>query len=596
MTYNAKDLKDMSNVVRADALRAILSANSGHAGIVLGAADIITVVYANFLRRGVDRFVLSAGHGSALLYAVLRLGGYNVGDLATFRRIGGLPGHPEYGIDGVDATTGPLGQGVGNSVGLALAEKIKKSNSRIYCLCSDGDLMEGVAQESIAFAGRYKLNNLVLLWDDNGISIDGAAMTDIDVPTRMRAAGWNVLSVDGNDLYEINRALRTAQRSSTPVFVQCKTKIGLGASVAGTARAHGFAIPQDEMEALIGRLSSSRGVALWADVAHASHQVIAPRTPVVVPYFATPEIKYDISTRELSGIYINELLRAGVPLIGGSADLGGSTSARVAMSHPILPGHFDGNYVDYGVREHAMGAIMNGLAVAGLRPYGSTFLVFSDYMRPAMRLAALSGLPVIYVLTHDSVAVGEDGPTHQPIEQLPSLRLIPNMNVFRPCNMAEVAYSWRTAIADTDRPSCIILSRQKVRQIPTPDGADISCGAYIIRPAASRRVRATIVATGAEVPLAVSVAEKLGSDIQVVSMPNVAAFRAQDYAYRRNILRGTVIAIEASAAAPWFEFADAVVGVDRFGLSGAGDAVYSALGFDADTIACDVAMKLKTMK
>ena len=593
MRYNAKDLKEMSNVVRSDALRAVRAAQSGHIGIVLGAADIITTIYANFLRRGRDRFVLSAGHGSAMLYATLKNAGYKIADLDSFRKIGGLPGHPEYGIDGVDATTGPLGQGIGAAVGMALAEKIKKSDGHIYCLCSDGDLMEGVAQESIAFAGRYKLNNLVLLWDDNGISIDGVAQTDVNVADRMRAAGWIVLTVDGNDPYKINRALRDAAQTIAPIFICCKTQIGHDSSVAGTPRAHGYGLKPDEMSELISRLDSERGRELWNALADNATVVMSPDTFVADFDVELPDIPEKISTRELSGMYINAMLNAGVPLIGGSADLGGSTNAKVPASRDIEPTDFNGNYINYGVREHAMGAIMNGLAACGLRPYGSTFLVFSDYMRPAMRVAAISGLPVIYVLTHDSVAVGEDGPTHQPIEQLPSLRLMPNMNVFRPCNMAEVAYAYRTALKSTVRPTSIILSRQGIKQIPTPLDADISRGAYIIHPAGARNVRMTLLATGAEVPLAVAVATKLGPDVQVASVPCVSAFRAAPNEYKANILRGRIIAIEAAAAAPWFEFADAVIGIDRFGLSGDGASVCDALGFSVDAIVRDISRMTK---
>ncbi len=593
MRYSATDLKSMSNVVRSDALRAVLAARSGHIGIVLGAADIITAIFANFMRRGVDRFVLSAGHGSAMLYSVLKLAGYNIGGLETFRKIGGLPGHPEYGIDGVYATTGPLGAGVGNAVGLALAEKIKNTDARVYCLCSDGDLSEGVASESIAFAGRYKLNNLVLLWDDNGITIDGAALTDMDIPTRMRAAGWNVISVDGMDGAAVCAAINESRRLARPTFIQCKTKIGEYSSVAGTARAHGLAIDEGEMVRLIGKLDSPAGRALWAGVARQSVAPQQKNESLNLARVKTPDAPSDISTRELSGMYIGAMLDAGINIIGGSADLGLSTNALVKQSVRITPGNFDGNYIDYGVREHAMGAIMNGMAAAGLRPYGATFLVFSDYMRPAIRLAAMSGLPVVYVFTHDSIAVGEDGPTHQPIEQLPSLRLIPNFNVFRPCNMAEVAYSWRTALSEKSRPSCIILSRQKMHMVPTPAGVEMARGAYVIKPAKSARVRMTIIATGSEVPLAVSVAEKLGDNVQVVSMPSVEHFRSQSAAYKKQILRGRVVAIEAASPTPWFEFADAVIGVNRFGMSGPGGAVYSAMGFNVNQIVQEIKNTMK---
>ena len=593
MTYNSKDLKEMANAVRAYALHMLRLAASGHIGIVLGCADIITTIYANFLRRGRDRFVMSAGHGSALLYSVLKMAGYDVGDLNHFREIGGLPGHPEYGIDGVDATTGPLGQGVANAVGMALAEKINKTDSRVYCLCSDGDLMEGVANEAIAFAGQYKLNNIVLLWADNGLSIDGTALTDIDVPARMAAAGWQVMSVDGDDFTRLNRALNNANKSAMPVFVQCKTVLGRGSSLAGSPKAHGFALSDSELKDLIQKYVSDVGDSLWSQVASNQTVVVSGTTNVGLPGVTLPNVPDSISMRELSGVYLNELLKAGVKIVGGSADLGGSTNVRGSASRDIAPDDFSGNYINFGVREHAMAGILNGMAACGLRVYGSTFLVFSDYMRPSIRLAALSGLPVIYVLTHDSIAVGEDGPTHQPIEQLPSLRLIPNLNVFRPCNVYELAYVWHRALTEKNRPSCIVLSRQKINQIPTPLGADLERGAYVIKAAATSRVRITLLATGSEVPLAVQVAEKLGNMVQVVSVLSVADFRMQDAEYKKKILQGFVVAIEAAATAPWFEFADAVVGIDRFGLSGGGGVVYSELGFDVDTIVDDIKDKIK---
>ena len=594
MRFDAKQLQEMSKSVRAHALDAVRHAGSGHVGIVLGAADIVTTIYANFLRRGRDRFVLSAGHGSALLYSVLNLAGYDVGDLNNFRQINGLPGHPEFGIDGVWATTGPLGQGIGNAVGLALAEKIRGGDGIVYCLCSDGDLSEGVAAESIAFAGRYELDNLVLIWDDNGVSIDGAALVDLDVPARMAAAGWNVKYVDGNNFPDLNRALRGTTGRGAPTFVDAKTVIGRDSSMAGTSAAHGAALSDSEMMYLIEKNISYVGDDLWKMVAGEKHKKYVPSYPEIkTDKIPVPDLGAVASTRELSGAYLQSMITAGCTLVGGSADLGHSTNAKVSASIDIMPPKYRGNYINYGVREHAMGAIMNGLAAAGLRPYGSTFLVFSDYMRPSIRLAAMSGLPVIYVFTHDSVAVGADGPTHQPIEQLSSLRLIPKLNVYRPCNGAEVAYAWSAAIADGSRPSAIILSRQKFAQIKTPVGADISRGGYIIYPATARRVRVTILATGAEVALAVAVAKKLGDAVQVASIQSVADFRAQDDKYKSKILAGYVVAIEAAATSPWFEFADAVVGIDSFGVSGPGDAVYSGFGFDTDTIVRDILKKLK---
>lgn len=594
MRFNASDLKNMSNAVRALALHAIYSAHSGHIGIVLGASGTITTVFANFLRPGLDRFVLSAGHGSAMLYAVLKLAGYDIPDLDSFRQIGGLPGHPEYGIDGVDATTGPLGQGVANAVGLALAEKIRGTGGRVYCLCSDGDLTEGVAAESIAFAGRMKLDNLVLLWDDNGLSIDGVAQTAVDVPGMVRACGWRVVdNVSADDFDRLNRVLVDAKRSRHPVFVQVKSVLGAGSSVAGKPGAHGLAIDSKELLNLMRQYVSGHGEACWSQLAAGTVKHTTKKTYTVVPNPKFNVSDTEISTRELSAKYLDLLLGAGANLIGGSADLGKNTGAYVSNSRDIVAGDFSGNYINYGVREHAMAAIMNGLSAGGVRAYGSTFLVFSDYMRPAIRVAAMSGFPVIYLFSHDSVAVGQDGPTHQPIEQLSALRLIPNINVLRPANATEVAWSWQVALNDVVRPSAIILSRQKFLQIATPRGTDLGYGAYVIRPEKVRRVRLTIVATGADVALALAVADKIGPSVRVVSMPCVELFRKSPMRFQKDLLRGYVVAIEAGASAPWFEFADAVVGIDRFGLSGDGDAVYRELGMDADAIAVDICKKMK---
>ena len=582
MKFNAKQLQQMSNSVRANALGAVLSAHSGHVGIVLDASEIITCIYANHLRRGIDRFVLSSGHGSAMLYAVLKLAGYKIGDLKKFRTLGGLPGHPEYGIDGVDATTGPLGQGVGNAVGLALSQKIRGIRARTFCLCSDGDLMEGVSFESLSFAGRYNLNNLIVLWDDNKLSIDGVAQTDINIPARMRAMGFNVMSVRGNDITAIEHALERAEKSGQPVFIQCKNVLGRSSSLENKSAAHGLALSDTELLSLISNNADADGERLWHIVAR---RPVAEthRAVIAMKRVRVPKVPERISTRELSGIYLDLLMNAGADLIIGSADLANNTNVKTNIAKEITPDNFNGNFINYGVREHAMAAIMNGMAVDGLRTVGSTFLVFSDYMRPAIRLAAMSHLPNIYVFSHDSVAVGEDGPTHQPIEQLPSLRLIPNLNVYRPCNITEIAHAWNSAIANMDTPSAIILSRQKFTQIPTPTDSDLSRGAYVIYPAKSNRVRATLVATGSEIPLAVEIASRF-RHVQVVSMVNVRDFKNQDKKFQNSLLRGCVIAIEAAAPSPWFEFADAVIGVDEFGASGDGGAVYKKYGFDVDKI------------
>lgn len=582
MKFNAKQLQQMSDTVRANALGAVLSAHSGHVGIILDASEIITAIYANHLRRGIDRFVLSSGHGSAMLYAVLKLAGYKIGDLNTFRKFGGLPGHPEYGIDGVDATTGPLGQGVGNAVGLALSQKIRGIRARTFCLCSDGDLMEGVSFESLAFAGRYNLNNLIVLWDDNKLSIDGVAQTDIDINARMRSMGFNVMSVRGNDIESLEHALDRAEKSSRPVFIQCKNVLGRASTLANKSSAHGFALSETEMLSLIAKNSNEDGLRLW-NVVKRRPIGESVRAVNAIKRVRIPKVPERISTRELSGIYLDLLMKSGADLIIGSADLSNNTNVKTSTAKEITPNNFNGDFINYGVREHAMAAIMNGLSVDGLRAVGSTFLVFSDYMRPAIRIAAMSGLPNIYVFSHDSIALGEDGPTHQPIEQLPSLRLIPNLNVYRPCNMTEVAHAWNSAIANMGAPSAIIMSRQKFKQVPTPSDIDLSRGAYVICPAKSSRVKTTIIATGSEVPLAVEIASRF-KNVQVVSFVNVNDFRKQDSKYKSSILRGCVIAIEAANATPWFEFADAVIGVDKFGASGDGETLYREYGFDVDKI------------
>ncbi|MBO4672488.1 MAG: hypothetical protein J5608_02430 [Alphaproteobacteria bacterium] len=594
MRFNSNDLVDMSNAVRALALHAVRCAHSGHVGIVLGMSGVITTVFANFLRPGLDKFILSAGHGSAMLYAVLKLAGYKIGSLDTFRQLGGLPGHPEIRIDGVDATTGPLGQGVANAVGMALAEKIRGTGANVYCICSDGDMSEGIAAEAIAFAGRMGLNNLVLLWDDNGLTIDGAAQTPLDVPGMVRACGWRVVNnVDANDFNRLNRTLVDARRSKNPVFVQVKSVLGAGSSLAGKSAAHGLAFGDGELLKLVRQYVSGQGEARWAQVAAGAVFHHAQQAHTIVPNPAFRNDEKMISTRELSGQYLNVLLAHGLNMVGGSADLGKNTGALVEQSRAITNQDFSGNYINYGVREHAMAGIMNGLCAGGVRPYGSTFLAFADYMRPAIRLAALSKLPVIYIFSHDSVAVGPDGPTHQPVEQLSSLRLIPNLNVLRPCNDTEVAWAWQTALMDTGRPSAIILSRQKFEQINTPRGSDLTHGAYVIHAAMSKRIRLTIIATGSEIPFAVAVAQKIGPSVQVVSMPSVELFRKSPMKFQQDLLRGYVVAIEAGATAPWFEFADAVVGIDCFGMSGDGDAVMHAMGFDVDTVAADICKKMK---
>ena len=591
MKFNAKQLQQMSNIVKSYALGAVLSAQSGHIGIILDAAEIVTSVFANHLHRGVDRFILSAGHGSALLYSVLKLSGYKIGDLKKFRKIGGLPGHPECCLDGVDATTGPLGQGVANAVGFALSQKIRGVRAHTYCLCSDGDLMEGVSFEALSLAGRLNLNNLIVLWDDNKLSIDGVAQTDLNVNARMRSLGFNVMSVRGNDFASIEQALDRAEKSANPVFIQCKNILGRDSSLANTKAAHGFALKDTEMLELIARYADKDALRLWEVVANREGGKKS-KSVFAVPRVKIPKTPDNISSRELSGIYLDLLMKNGANLITGSADLSDNTRVKTSVSKDITAKNFNGNYINYGVREHGMAAIMNGMATDGLRVVGSTFLAFSDYMRPAIRIAALSRLPVVYVFSHDSICVGEDGPTHQPVEQLPSLRLIPNLMVYRPCNMREIAYSWNSALTDNEHPSAIILSRQKFKQIETPSDSNLDCGGYVIYPARSGRPKATLVATGSEIPLAVDIASRF-KNVQVVSMLNMETFRSQNESYKNKILRGCVIAIEAAAPGNWFEIADAVIGIDKFGASGDSQSLYKEYGFDADKIIKEIKQYVK---
>jgi len=591
---DSKDLREMSKTLRMVALRTLYNAQSGHIGIVLGAADIVTLVYAVLLNSVADRFVLSAGHGSALLYGALKLSGYKIPELSSFRRLGGLAGHPEFGTDGVDATTGPLGQGVANAVGQAIAAKHKNNGGRVFCLCSDGDLMEGVANEAIAFAGRYNLDNLILFWDNNGVSIDGVAQTDVDIPARMRAAGWTVCAVRGDDFDALYKAVNTKTRG--PLFIQCDTVLGRDSSVAGTPKAHGFGISGMEIANLVEYYRSPVGEKLWHQLAETHHGHARSKCSISLPT-TLPSHPTFASTRELSGMFLEQIVKRNPHnLIGGSADLSTNTNVRSNWTRDITAKDFSGNFINYGVREHAMAAIMNGMAYSGLRVFGSTFLVFSDYMRGAMRLSALAGLSVVYVLTHDSIAVGQDGPTHQPVEQIAGLRLIPNMNVIRPCNMAEIAYAWRTALTADDKPTCIILSRQKFYQAGAPIVGSVENGGYVIYRARRHRIRMTLVSTGAEVPLAIAVARRLGRDVQVVSMPSVSAFRESSQEYKNKILRGRVVALEAGATSSWFELAQAVIGVDEFGTTGQGDMVYDEYGFDADAIAKAIRYKIKNGK
>jgi transketolase len=643
---------DMANAIRALSMDAVQKANSGHPGMPMGMADVATVLFTKFLKFDArnphwpdrDRFVLSAGHGSMLIYSLLHLTGYadmTMDELRNFRQIGAkTAGHPEYGhADGIEITTGPLGQGIASAVGMALAERILNArfgdalvDHKTYVIAGDGCLMEGISHEAISLAGHLKLNRLVVLWDDNRISIDGP--TDLTVSddqlARFKASGWAVKAIDGHDPVAIARALRFAQKSDRPVLIACRTVIGYGAPTkAGTSGTHGaplgdseiagarqklgwphapFELPEPVVKAW--RRAGKRGAKdfkawtqrLAADANRAAFEAAqsgklpATLAPALVAYkkkLAAEKPKW--ATRKSSQMVL-EVINPLVPeMIGGSADLTGSNNTKTATTGPIQAGKFDGRYVYYGVREHGMAAAMNGMALhGGIIPYGGTFLVFTDYCRPSIRLSALMGLRVVYVMTHDSIGLGEDGPTHQPVEHLAALRAIPNLLVMRPADAAETAECWQIALEQTDRPSVMVLTRQDLPSLPAGDAADnrSARGAYEVV-GATGQARVTVLATGSEVAIALeakALLEKDGIGTRVVSIPSFELFDAQDEAYRRQILGpGTVrVAIEAAVRQGWEHYIGlkgAFVGMSSFGASGPYQALYRHFGITAEAVA-----------
>jgi transketolase len=651
------------NTIRTLSLDAVQRAESGHPGLPLGAAPMAYVLWTRFLRHNPqnpkwqnrDRFLLSAGHGSMLVYSLLHLTGYDLPleELKNFRQWESkTPGHPEYGLTpGVEITTGPLGQGFANGVGMAmgaahLAATFNRENFPVidhfvYSIVSDGDLMEGVASEAASLAGHLKLGKLIYLYDDNRVTIEGftsLAFTE-DVPKRFESYGWHTLTVeDGNDLAAIERAIREAQsETERPSLISVKTVIGYGMPAAGTRKAHSdapgaeavketkralgwpedkeFYLPEEalrhfrsavergaraeeEWNALVYRYNdehAEQGRA-WRDLM--SNELPAGWTDKL-PAFADAK---PIATRVASGEVINALAGVLPSLIGGSADLGVSNNTDIKEGGSFQHGSYDGRILHFGVREHAMGATLTGISLnGGLIPYGGTFLTFSDYMKPAIRLAALSEVQVIYVFTHDSVGLGEDGPTHQPIEHLAGLRAIPNLYVIRPADSHETREAWRIAIERRHAPTALILTRQKVPVIDqklynSAEGA--RRGAYILAEATDAEGRNTtpqliIIATGSEVSLALGARAELqkdGTPARVVSMPCCELFNEQDAAYREEILPASVtarLAVEAGASLSWARYtglAGDCVCLDRFGASAPGDIALSNLGFNVENI------------
>ena len=647
----AKTNLPQANALRILAMDAVEKSKSGHPGMPMGMADVATVLFTQFLKFDAsapnwadrDRFVLSAGHGSMLLYGLLHLTGYEsmtMEQIKNFRQLHSLtPGHPEYGhTPGVECTTGPLGQGLAMSVGMAIGERILNAefgdslvDHKTFVIAGDGCLMEGISHEAISLAGHLGLSKLIVLWDDNEISIDGATSLSVsdDQLARFKASGWNAERIDGHNPDEIAAALTRAQTATKPSLIACRTVIGKGSpNKQGTSSTHGSPLGADEALAVRKSLGwtappfeiPAEILQLWRDAGKrgaqtrlAWEQKLAKAESAVRQNWAERHghgIPAAVSTAisdyrqklsetkptEASRVSSQKALEIIAPqlksLIGGSADLTGSNNTKVAGQKTIAKGNYGGNYLYYGVREFGMAAAMNGLALhGGVVPYGGTFLVFSDYCRPALRLAALMGLRVIFVLTHDSIGLGEDGPTHQPVEHLAALRAIPNLLVLRPADAQETLAAWEVALAETNRPSVLALSRQNLAFLPrvAPEQIGTAKGGYCVTEAKGGKRDLTLLATGSEVELAVKAQlelEKIGIATAVVSIPSFELFRAQPESYRAEVL-GTAprIAIEAGIRQGWDEWGvQKFIGMKGFGGSAPAADLFKFFGITIESI------------
>ena len=648
--------KQMANAIRFLSAEMIEKAKSGHPGMPLGIADVATVLFAKYLKINPqnprwfdrDRFVLSAGHASSLLYSLFYLLGYKdieLDDLRNFRQLGAkTAGHPEYGhLEGIDMTTGPLGQGISSAVGMALAEKIIAAkygsdvcNHYTYVIMGDGCLMEGISEEAIALAGHWKLNKLIAFWDNNNVTIDGnvSLASSTDQIARFKANGWNTIAVDGHDCCQIERAIKKAQKSDKPTMIACKTTIGFGApNKCNSPKCHGAPLGADELALMreklgwtaepfavpdailqMWRTAGKRCAGLdkeWEKRAKAKGKEFMDAIAGKLPKGWDKELnklkeqavkeQITVASRKASQMCLETIMPHLPQLIGGSADLAGPNMVLTKTSKNITAKDFSGNNIEYGVREHAMGAIMNGMALhGGIIPFGGTFFVFSDYLRPSMRLAALMGLHTIYVMTHDSIGVGEDGPTHQPIEHLASFRAMPNMLTFRPCDVVETAEAWALAIEQERTPSILALSRQNLPLLRQDAKINMSArGGYIIAGDDKKR-QATLIATGSEVGLAIEARNKLkqdGIEVAVVSMPCTELFDAQDISYQEQIL-GTKprIAVEAASKFGWEKYVGLngdIIGMDGFGASAPAAELYKYFGITVDEVVDAVKDALK---
>ncbi|CAN5803472.1 transketolase [soil metagenome] len=657
----------MANAIRALAMDAVQQANSGHPGAPMGMAEMGVALWGRHLRHNPanphwfdrDRFVLSNGHASMLMYALLHLTGYDlpVSELRNFRQFGSkTPGHPEVGITpGIETTTGPLGQGITNAVGFALAEKLLARefnrdghaivDHHTYAFLGDGCLMEGISHEACALAGAWRLNKLIALYDDNGISIDGAVAPWFidDTPKRFEAYGWNVIkAVDGHDADAIDAAIAAAKLSDCPTLICCKTRIGHGSpNRAGTAKAHGealgveeialtrtalgwrhepFVVPQEAYDAWDARKGGAEIESEWDKrfkaygaafpesaaefVRRMKGELPASWSQHVVDLTVAAHAKAEtVASRKSSQNALEVLTRALPELLGGSADLTGSNLTNTSSTPPLRMledgSSNGGRHINYGVREFGMAAIMNGVALhGGFIPYGGTFLTFSDYSRNAIRMAALMQLRVIHVFTHDSIGLGEDGPTHQSVEHAASLRLIPGLDVWRPADSAETAVAWACAIESKTRPSALLLSRQNLPYAPKAGLDAISKGAYVLAEPTEvglkKKAQAVIIATGSEVQLALHAQQQLavaGVAVRVVSMPSTSVFDRQTKAYKSSVLPDGLprIAVEAGVTDFWWKYrCDAVVGLDRYGESAPAGVLFKYFGFTAENVAATV--------
>ncbi|MEW8229174.1 MAG: transketolase [Candidatus Thiodiazotropha endolucinida] len=653
--------RELANAIRALSMDAVQKANSGHPGAPMGMADIAEVLWNNHMKHNPanpewadrDRFVLSNGHGSMLIYSLLHLTGYelSIDDLKSFRQLHSkTPGHPEYGYaPGVETTTGPLGQGITNAIGMALAEKTLAAqfnkpgyeivDHNTYAFLGDGCMMEGISHEACSLAGTLGLGKLIAFWDDNGISIDGETegwFTD-DTPGRFEAYGWHVIrDVDGHDAAAVDQAIEAAKSmSDKPSLICCKTTIGFGSpNLAGSHDCHGAPLGDDEIAATREQLGWSHEPFVVPDEIYAGWDAKDAGTSAENAWNdkfaayaeANPELAAEFKRRmagdlpanwdEEAAKFIAEVnakaespatrkasqnaLNGYGPLLpefmGGSADLTPSNLTAWSGSSSITDGNADGNYLSYGVREFGMSAIMNGVALhGGFIPYGGTFLMFSEYARNALRMAALMKLRSIFVYTHDSIGLGEDGPTHQPIEQIPTLRMIPNMDVWRPCDGVETAVAWKAAVEKNDGPSSLIFSRQGLAHQERSDEqiANIAKGGYVVRDCEGTP-DAIVIATGSEVGIAIQAAADSGKNVRVVSMPNTKVFDEQDAAYKESVLPLNVtarVAVEAAVTDGWYKYVGLngkVIGINRFGESAPAGELFKAFGFTAEKVAAAI--------